>query len=236
MPAYRDPDDALVVLFKNIAQKNAVKSLAEGRDIFDDVEVCEIRAPGSKEVKVFPATGFSHWAGGEYGEEQYKVSYAERFPHQYQQFKRKATQTKSGTPLEYARFLSEARRAELRAQNVYTVEQLAEIDGAELKNLGPGGRDMKNQAVEFIAEASATAPNKQMMAELEALKARNAVLEEDLQFKRTQEDRAHAEFEEMTPEELRDFITTNTGQAPLGTLNKKTLVRMAINARPERAA
>jgi hypothetical protein len=233
---YRDPDDALVVLFKQLAVKNLVKSLAEGRDIFDDMEVCEIRAPGSKEVKVFPATGFSHWAGGEYGEEQYKVSYAERFSHQYRQFKMKAQQTKSGTPLEYAIFLSEARRAELRAQNIYTVEQLAEIDGAELKNLGAGGRDMKNQAIEFIEESRASAPNKQMLAELEALRAKNAILEEDLQFRKTQEDKAHAEFEEMSVDELRDYITTNTGQAPLGSLNKKTLVRMAINARPEKAA
>jgi hypothetical protein len=233
---YRDPDDALVVLFKQLAVKNLVKSLAEGRDIFDDMEVCEIRAPGSKEVKVFPATGFSHWAGGEYGEEQYKVSYAERFSHQYRQFKMKAQQTKSGTPLEYAIFLSEARRAELRAQNIYTVEQLAEIDGAELKNLGAGGRDMKNQAIEFIEESRASAPNKQMLAELEALRAKNAILEEDLQFRKTQEDNAHAEFEEMSVDELRDYITTNTGQAPLGSLNKKTLVRMAINARPEKAA
>ena len=32
-----------------------------------------------------------------------------------------------------------------RALNLYTVEQLAAIDGQELKNLGPGGRELKNQ-------------------------------------------------------------------------------------------
>ena len=48
-------------------------------------------------------------------------------------------QTKSGAPLRVRPFLSTAPRAELKAQNVYTLESLADIEGAELKNLGPGG-------------------------------------------------------------------------------------------------
>ena len=37
--------------------------------------------------------------------------------------------------------------------------------------------------MEFIAESKATAPSKQLIAELEALRARNAVLEEDAKVK-----------------------------------------------------
>ena len=44
---------------------------------------------------------------------------------------------------------------------------------------------MKNQAIEFIAESKAGAANKQMLAELEVLRARNAILEEDLQLKKS---------------------------------------------------
>ena len=58
MPAY-DPDETLVVLFKHLAVENTQKTLAEGRPIFDEKEVCEIRAPGSKDVKVFHATEMS---------------------------------------------------------------------------------------------------------------------------------------------------------------------------------
>ena len=50
------PTTTWLSLFKHQAFENAEKSLAEGRPIFDDVEVCEIRAPGLKDVKVFPAT------------------------------------------------------------------------------------------------------------------------------------------------------------------------------------
>ena len=237
MPAHRDPDENLVVLFKHLAVENPQKSLAEGRPIFDNKEVCEIRAPGSKEVKVFEATAPSAdgWQVDPYTYQQKQRTYAERFAHQYRQFKAIAAQTKSGTPLEHASFLTEGRRAELRAQNLYTVEALADIEGNELKNLGPGGREMKNQAIEYIAESRSAAPNKQMMAELEALRARNTILEEDLGLKK-QQDSEEGEFAGMSLEQLREFITVHTGQAPMGSCNRKTLIRMAQDARPNKVA
>ena len=234
MPAYRDPDDLLVVIFKNMAVENPLKSLEAGRPIFDDVEHCVITAPGSHDIKVFPANSFARWVSDPYGRDRVKQSYAERFSHQYQQFKAHVAQTKSGTPLEYAPFLSEARRAELKSQNVYTVEALADIEGDELKNLGPGGRDMKNQAMEYIAASQATAPTKQMLAELEGLRARNAVLEEDI--KRKYQVEPANEFDDMTDKQLREFITVNTGQAPQGNVARRTLVRMAMDARPKEVA
>jgi len=133
-------------------------------------------------------------------------------------------------------FLSEGKRAELRAQNIYTVEALATIDGQELKNLGAGGREWKNAAMEYIAAGKAAAPNLQMEAELASLRARNAVLEEDLQAKKTMTQQAEAEFEEMDLPQLREYIATHTGQAPMGSMNKKTLIRMAVECRPAKAA
>jgi len=239
MAVQRDPDDVLVVLFKHLAQENPIKSLEAGRPIYDDIEVCEIRAPGSKDVKVFPATAFTRWIDDPFTGRQTKQSYAERFPHQYRQFKSHAAQTKSGTPLEHAPFLTEGKRAELRAQNVYTVEQLADIEGAELKNLGISGRELKNAAVEYIETGKSAAPSMKMMAELEALRARNAVLEEDLQAKKNRPSSVEEEFEAMSLDQLREFITTNTGQTPMGNIanmNKKTLVRMAMDCRPEKVA
>jgi hypothetical protein len=234
-----DPDDILVVLFKHMAKKNEVKSLTEGRPIFDDIEICEIRAPGNKDVKVFPAHEFSRWVADAMTGDQVKQSYAERFSHQYRQFKASAAQTKTGTPLDQVSFLSAGRQSELRAQNIYTVEQLAAIEGAELKNLGPGGRDFKNQAEAYIAEGRAAAPNLQLQAELEALRARNSVLEEDNKLiadRRKVDAAQEAEFDEMTRTQLEEYITVNTGQAPIGSPSRKTLVRMASEARPQKVA
>ena len=240
MPAYQDPDDKLVVLFKFHAKKNEGRSLAEGRPIYEDEEICEIRVPGSRDVKVFPANAFCGWIIDPQTGEQHSRTYADRFLQQYRQFQMHATQTKSGTPLEHVPFLTDARRAELRASNVYTLESLADIEGVELKNLGPGGRDMKNQAVAFIDASKSTAPVLQLQAELEAIKARNAILEEDAarlkEIAKAKAPRPENAFEEMSPEQLREYITAQTGQAPQGNNSHKTLVRLALEAKTIKAA
>jgi hypothetical protein len=74
------------------------------------------------------------------------VTYAEVYNEQYRKFKAGQQQTVSGTPLSEAPFLTEGKRRELRALNIHTVEQLAGLDGANLKTLGMGGREWKNQA------------------------------------------------------------------------------------------
>ena len=228
----RDPDASVVPLFKNHAVKNDAKTAKAGRIIFDDLEICEIRFGGSRNVFVFPATAVSHWIEDPQSGEQVAVTYAERFAKQYRQFKEQDQQTKSGTPLTHVPFLTEARRAELRALNIYTCEALAAVDGQELKNLGQGGRDLKNRAQEFIEAAKVNAPNMELAAELEQLRAKNAILEEDAKAIRDQL-KADDQFEDMTLEQLRDYITSNTGHAPFGQLNRKALVAMAIAAQPK---
>lgn len=231
----RDPDANVLALFRNHAIPNAGKSATAGRPIFDDMEVCEIRFAGSRSVSVFPATAISHWVEDPLTGAQTAISYAERFSRQYQQFKQHGTQTKSGTPLEYAAFLTTARQAELKALNIYTLEQLAHVDGQELKNLGTNGRDLKNKAQEFLADTAKGAPNAAMAAELEQLKARNVLLEEDMQRLREQQTKPDGEFDGMSLEQLRGFIQAQTGHAPHGSLNRKTLVRMATEAQTKAA-
>jgi hypothetical protein len=245
--AIRDPDDSVVAVFKDFAVKNEGKSVQAGRPIYDDVEVVELRFPGSKNWSAYPATAFSHWGVDPQTGEQIKITYAERFRRQYQQFKSHSTQTKSGTPLQYAPFLTEARRAELRAQNIYTVEALAAIDGLELKNLGQGGREMKNAAMEYIQESQSGAISVQVQAEMEALRAKNQVMEEDLAAlkakaikpipnKQAVTFEPADEFDGMDINQLREYITTHTGQAPLGAINTKTMRRMARDLRVEKAS
>src|SRR5262245_52561655 len=102
-------------IFKMMAIKNDLKSRAAGRPIFDDWEMVEIRIAGNKDFPVQPAWMFSHWETDPESGEQIKVTYAERFAKQYRQFKERQHQTRSGTPLDYLTFLTEGKRAELRA-------------------------------------------------------------------------------------------------------------------------
>jgi hypothetical protein len=173
--------------FKTIAFKDERESLKAGRPIFVDVEVCEIRFAGSKDSTVQPSHMMSHWEVDEETGEQVQLTYAERFSRQYQQFKLKQQQTKSGTPLDYVPFLTDARRSELRAHNIYTIEALAELDGQSLKNLGIGGRDLKNKAMEYLASSSHDGTILRQQAQIEALQAQLRFLEEDKKLARAPE-------------------------------------------------
>ena len=219
-------DRGIVAVFRNDVIKNESKSIEAGRPVFDDIELVEIRCPGSKNIAVFPALEFSHWDEDEINGGQRAYTYAERFTRQYQQFKAHQQQTKSGTPLDYLPFLTEAKRAELRALNIYTAEALTVIDGPELKNLGPGGREMKNQAIAFLESSSDMARVAKLEAELMAMRARNQVLEDDLKAGPRVPEPPN-EFDDMTDEQLRAHIKALTGVAPKGNPPRRTLVRMA---------
>lgn len=230
-------DDMLVVIFRASSTPDGAKSALEGRPIHVDGEECQIRVAGSRNWQPFPATAFSHWAQDDETGEMVRVTYAERFTRQYRQFKSHETQTKTGTPLSYAPFLTEARRAEMRALNIYTIEQLAFVEGQELKNLGPYGREYKNLAQEFIDEAKRNVPNLTYQAEMEALRAKNAVLEDDLTLLKARVANSDAklpdnEYDGMSIEQLRELITVRSGHPPHGMLNHQTLVRMAQDSRP----
>ena len=191
-------DEALVPLFRNMGIPNKLKSDREGRPIHDDVEVVDVRYPGSRNYGTYPAREMSHWIIDPYSGEQRSITYAERFQKQYRQFKEQQEQTKSGTPLEYAGFLTEARRGELRAQNIYTVEVLAEMEGTELKNLGPGGRDLKQKAQEYITAGRARVPDIELQAEVEAMRAKMQVLEDDNTMLKARVNSPEAQFEAMS--------------------------------------
>lgn len=232
MRPLQNPDDVLIVLFKHGTVENPAKSLKEGRPIFDDVEVCEIRLPGSRDVKIFPAQAFcpekvhDPYSGGERS-----ITYAQRFEQQYRQFTMQTAQTRSGTPLDFMPSLTQARRLELRGLNIYTVEALAHIDGQELKNLGAGGRELKNQAEAYIDQARHGAPALEAAAELEALRARNRALEDDnAALKSAPKESPGENFDAMTVEQLRAYISERTGHMPHGALSQKVLRRMAEDA------
>jgi hypothetical protein len=226
----QDPDENLIPAFRNFSVLDPSATAAAGRPIFRDLEVVDIRRPGSQNYGTYPVTAFARWVEDPITREQRAISYAERFSRQYRQFKENATQTKQGTPLDHVPFLTEARRAELRALNILVIEQLADIDGQELKNLGQGGRELKNKAIEFIEVAKQTAaPSLQLQAELEAMRAKNQLLAEDNEMLRQRAGMNGAQFDSMSEEQLRGYIKDATGHAPVGNLDRKTLLRMVVD-------
>jgi hypothetical protein len=231
-----DETSGVVAVFRNDVRKNVAKSVEAGRPIFDDIELVEVRHPGSRDIGVYPAMEASHWADDPVTGEYRRYTFAERFSKQYQQFKDHQHQTKAGTPLDYLSFLTEAKRAELRALNIYTAEALAIIDGQQLKNLGPNGRELKNQTIEFLASSSETARITRLEAELETLKAQNQVLEDDIKAGVAQPKEPPSEYDGMSDTQLREHIKALTGVAPKGHPNRRTLIRMAQEQKDNVAA
>jgi hypothetical protein len=219
----------IVVSFNNHQEHNPAKSAAAGRPIFDDVEVCEIRFPGDLKCwAVFPAHEAEPNATREAG---HVITYAEHYNEQYRKFKSMEQQTVAGTPLSECPFLTEGKRRELRALNIHTAEALASLDGSNLRMLGMGGREWKNQAAAFLAKAAGTADVTKMAAEIEQLKERLAIAEGSNPAKPVLHESGEPEeklksIEECTDQELRDFIKEESGKVmPANTGREKLLAR-----------
>jgi hypothetical protein len=150
----RKGDERLAVRFFRKAARDDVKSDAEGRMVFKDVEYIQIMVPGDRDnVIVRPA--------GE-GDKR-------RFGQQYEDWKRNegAEQMVIGTPLEMWGRLSVSQIEEFRYIGVRSVEQLAELnDGAMLKM--PGAVEFKRKAQAFIQAQKDEAPMRKLQAELES--------------------------------------------------------------------
>ncbi|MES0040018.1 hypothetical protein [Mesorhizobium sp. M0091] len=159
-------------VFRNHVVPDEQSSKRAGRPIFVDMEVCDLTFPANTKTKAtFPAhepepnaTRESVAAGGGV------VTYAMLYNQQYLAFKDGNTQPLSGTPLSEAPFLMEGKRRELIALNVKTVEQLASLDGTPLKQLGMGGRELKNQAQAYLDNAAGSADVTNLAAEVAALR------------------------------------------------------------------
>ena len=202
-------NDALVVpFFKTVAIEDAIASKRAGRPIFKDQEVVEIRIAGERNFSpTYPA--HSMWKRVE-GEE---LTYADRWPEAYARFKQGQEQVAHGTPLSELPFLTEARRQELRMLKVYTAEALASLDGKNLSNLGPQGREMKDQATAYLERARGVAQDIALKAEVEELKAKLAEFTAQKAPEPDQDER----------EALKAQIADKTGARPRGNPSVETL-------------
>ncbi|WP_376711070.1 hypothetical protein [Pseudochrobactrum lubricantis] len=219
-------------IFKSIAQHDPAASKKEGRPIYREIEVCELHFAGDKQHKpVFPAHSFAGWAEDENGNNE-RQTYAMKYNEQYLRFKEGRAQIADGTPLSELPFLTEAKRMELKALKIYTAEQLAGLDGQPLKNLGQGGRGLKDQAQAFIDSALKGADSVALASENEALRLRIAELEaEKNEANAPPAPPADNEDEDlfalMPDEDLKAFIKDKSGEGVRGTPKRETLLAMA---------
>ena len=249
-----DTSNLLVPRFYMHTTQNEAKTRTEGRPIFDEMEVCEVRMAANKQtVGVFPAHEVFKKISRNDGSME-ELTYAIAFNEQYKKFKANEAQELSGTPLSEAPFLTQGKRLELKAMNVHTVEALAAVDGQPLKQLGMTGREMKNQAMAYLAKAAGSADVTALAAENVAMSQQLAEMQKQIQeltaaakpakgkaktepdAEEDEDDDTPSPFEDWADEDIRNWITSEGGEVPGNRASHATLVKRADELNAEMAA
>lgn len=160
-------DTNLFVEFVWEPVKNEHKSMEAGRPIFEDREYVRIIAPGDKTKNWFrPVRKVSNGTA---------PSDIDRWPRQYQAFQNQQKQHQEGTPLEECAFLTRSDVANLKSDNVHTLEQLASIPDVNLTRMG--ARGMRDKAKLLVENSKANANdlklqkiNEDLQLQIDALK------------------------------------------------------------------
>jgi hypothetical protein len=157
-------DKRLFVQFYRRAVMNQFKSSQEGRPIFDEKDYVRIIIPGDKNLVV---------------DSEATAEYRMRFAAQYDRYKKNQEQAQSGTPLEVWPQMTVGMVAELKAMNVSTVEQLADLPD-QLAQRIMGSHMWRQKAQAFLEAAKGEAANSKLAMELEKRDAQIATLQNQL--------------------------------------------------------
>lgn len=164
----------LNVTFFTDAVHNVRKSAEEDRPVYDDVDFVRITIAGDpKNIIVARADDPS----GVVDERNRRLPYKEVHKAAYDAFKAGQSYKGEGTPLAQLPTLSPARREELLRSEIYTIEQLASLEGDRLARLGMGARTLKDLAVDWVSRRARSADVTRLSAENEELRDRLARLE-----------------------------------------------------------
>lgn len=160
------PADApmVSVCFCNCPMRDELKSRDAGHDVFVEVEHVRIAVPmDTKSLYFQPAT------------DQHK----KRFPLAYAAFKARTAgqEARVGMPIENWAQISRSLAMTLRAANVHTVEDLAQVHDGNIDRIGDG-RKLRSLAQAFVAQAADGAATAKLAAEKQDLEDRLKAMEQ----------------------------------------------------------
>lgn len=153
-------DKGLWVEFSMEAVYQAHESEKENRPIYKEVPFISIDFPGDKTKRVKRPVNLEA--------SNNMPSDADRFPLQYAAFKAQAEQVQSGTPITEWAPIGKSQAMEFKAMKIHTVEQLASLPDTALTWLG--GRNLRDKAVAWLAQAKDGSAISQIQAENADLK------------------------------------------------------------------
>src|SRR3990167_1945476 len=153
-----------IVYFYDREVQNQFKSEQESRPIFELVTFIKKIPPGDKLLEIDSKASKKDFLN---------------YPEEYEKYQKKQTSHVSGTSLDVWTQLTRSQVAELKALNIFTVEQLASLpDQYGQKFMGFQG--MKQKAQSFLRAAQGQAAREKMETLLKSRDEENAKLREEV--------------------------------------------------------
>ncbi len=163
---YGPDPNSLVVLFYSRAVHNPHKSQEEGRPVFDNKDYVKIHHPGEKLMAIDrPVSDLD------------KRQYRERWA----QYQDKRQQTPDGVPIDLLFPHHPNVAMTLKQYNIHTVEQLANLSGDALGNIGMGAQDWQTRAKNYMLQAEKGVNHHKFQKELDERDSRIKTLERQVQ-------------------------------------------------------
>lgn len=119
----------------------------EGRPIFSEDEMVEIILPGNPYTRPICKVRDEH---------------RQQWPTQYDAFLKSKTPAHDGTPIEEWPILKRPQIAEMKALEIHTIEQVANLSDTAIARIGMGGRYLVQKAQAFLDDAFAGALAEQL--------------------------------------------------------------------------
>ena len=131
-----EADAKLMVKFYIMSIRDPQATKREGRPMFKDVEICDIKVPGQKDGVARPATPHDK----------------NRFPAHYAAFKARVEMPEEGTPLAEWPLITRSLADQLTFMHIKTVEQLATVADSSLHQM-QGITGLKQKAHDWLENA-----------------------------------------------------------------------------------
>jgi len=148
----RTMEGRVMVRFYHRTVPDTERTASEGRPVHKSMPYVQIRVPGDRTNEP---------------DRPVQEKDKQRFPKAWEAFVSQRNVPVSGTPLEAWPQISAPEVADLKAQRIHTVEELAAVGDAHLGSLGHTGRKIRDAARLFREHAQGLAPLVRLQAELE---------------------------------------------------------------------
>lgn len=152
-----------IVEFYRDAVQNNFKSAQAGRPIYEEKDFVRITTPGDTKTVVVELVNDRH---------------KNQYPRAWEAYEKGMEEVTEGTPISQWNQASISQARELAHFNVRTVEQLAMVSDGNVQTMGPGYRQLRERAKQYLAATQDDASNTEAAREAEQLRERVELLEE----------------------------------------------------------